>query len=134
VHVDFQRVSMTERIRLHVAIEQTGTAPILEDPDMILVRRMDTVEIECLPGDIPPSLAADLSKLATLDDTLVAGDLAVPAKVKLVTDPTHVVFSVSVSRAAVEEEEEEEVAEVEPEEVEVMVKGKAAKEEEEIEE
>jgi len=129
LHIDFQVVSMTEKLRLHIPIEQTGTAPVLSNPDMVLVRRMDTVEVECLPGDIPAHLTADLSKLETVDDDLLVSDLQLPAGVKLVTDPTHIIFSVAISRAAAEEEaaEEEEAA---AEEVEVVAKGKAAKGEE----
>jgi large subunit ribosomal protein L25 len=129
LHIDFQLVSMTEKLRLHIPIEQLGTAPVLSNPDMVLVRRMDAVEIECLPADIPAHLVADMSKLETVDDDLLAGDLALPANVKLMTDPTHIVFSVTISRAAAEEEEA--AAEEAPaEEVEVVAKGKAAKGEE----
>jgi large subunit ribosomal protein L25 len=128
LHVDFQVVSMTEKLRLHIPIEQGGTAPVLSNPDMVLVRRMDAVEIECLPADIPPHLVADISKLETVDDQLLVGDLVLPSRVRLMTDPSHVVFSVTMSRAAAEEEAE--AAEVATEEVEVVAKGKAARGEE----
>jgi large subunit ribosomal protein L25 len=128
LHIDFQVVSMTEKLRLHIPIEQEGIAPVLSNPDMVLVRRMDAVEVECLPADIPSHLVADISKLETVDDDLLVSDLQLPAGVRLITDPNHIVFSVTVSRAAAEEEAEEE--KVPAEEVEVVAKGKAAKEEE----
>jgi len=128
LHVDFHVVSMTEKLRLHIPIEQDGTAPVLSNPDMVLVRRMDTIEVECLPADIPAHLVADMSKLETVDDDLLVGDLRLPAGVRLMTDPTHIVFSVTMSRAAAEEEAAE--AAVVTEEVEVVAKGKAARGEE----
>lgn len=128
LHVDFHVVSMTEKLRLHIPIEQDGTAPVLSNPDMVLVRRMDTIEVECLPADIPAHLMADISKLETVDDDLLVGDLRLPAGVRLMTDPTHIVFSVTISRAAAEEEAAE--AAVATEEVEVVAKGKAARGEE----
>ena len=128
LHVDFHVVSMTEKLRLHIPIEQDGTAPVLSNPDMVLVRRMDTIEVECLPADIPAHLLADISKLETVDDDLLVGDLRLPAGVRLMTDPTHIVFSVTMSRAAAEEEAAE--AEAAVEEVEVVAKGKAARGEE----
>ena len=128
LHVDFHVVSMTEKLRLHIPIEQDGTAPVLSNPDMVLVRRMDTIEVECLPADIPAHLVADMSKLETVDDDLLVGDLRLPAGVRLMTDPTHIVFSVTISRAAAEEEAAE--AAVATEEVEVVAKGKAARGEE----
>jgi large subunit ribosomal protein L25 len=131
VHVDFQIVSMTEKLRLHVPIEQRGVAPVLSNPDMVLVRQLDAVEIECLPADIPAHLVADISKLEGVDDEVVLGDLVLPQGVRLMTAPSHVVFSVSISRAAaVEEAEEEEAAEPVVEEVEVVAKGKASRAEE----
>jgi large subunit ribosomal protein L25 len=128
LHVDFQVVSMTEKLRLHIPIELGGTAAVLSNPDMVLVRRMDTVEIECLPADIPPHLVADVSKLESVDDELLAGDLLLPARVRLLTDPSHVAFSVTLSRAAAEEEAA--AVEAASEEVEVLAKGKAARGEE----
>jgi large subunit ribosomal protein L25 len=128
LHVDFQVVSLTEKLRLHVPIEPEGTAPILDNPDMVLVRVMDAIEVECLPADIPNHVVADISKLMTVDDEVLAGDLQLPSGVRLMTDPDHVVYSVTLSRAAAVEEAE--AAAAAAEEVEVVAKGKAAKGEE----
>jgi large subunit ribosomal protein L25 len=128
LHVDFQVVSMTDKLRLHIPIEHEGTAPVLSNPDLVLVRRMDSVEVECLPADIPQRLMADISRLMSVDDELLVGDLKLPAGVRLMTDPTHVVYSVTISRAAAVEEAEE--AEAPSEEVEVVAKGRAARGEE----
>lgn len=120
-HVDFFAVSMTEKVRLHVNVIHEGQAPILTNPDMVLVRVMDAVEIECLPGDIPEHMVADLSKLLTVDDEVLVQDLVVPTGVKVLTEGDHVVFSVTPSRAALEEEPAETEA---PAEVEVVTKRK----------
>lgn len=128
LHVDFQVVSLTEKLRLHVPIELEGTAPVLDNPDMVLVRVMDAIEVECLPTDIPNRVVADISKLMTVDDEVLAGDLQLPSGVRLMTDPDHVVYSVTLSRAAAVEEAE--AAAAPTEEVEVVAKGKAAKGEE----
>jgi large subunit ribosomal protein L25 len=133
MHVDFQVVSMTQKLRLHVPLEQQGTAPVMSNPDVVLVRQLDAIEIECLPGDIPSHLVADISRLQTIDDELLVGDLVLPPGVRLLTDRKHVVFSVTLSRAGLEEEEEEEEEVVAAEEVEVVAKGKAARGEEEEE-
>jgi len=123
LHVDFQAVSLTEKLRLHIPILQEGTAPVLSNQDVVLVRNMDSIEIECLPTDIPNHLVADLSLLKTLDDEILAKDLVLPAGVKLIADSAHVVFSLTLARAAAEEE----AAAVEgtTTEVEVVAKGKA---------
>ncbi len=127
LHVDFQEVSMTQKLRLDIPIASDGEAPALANPDLVLVRNLDQVEVECLPGDIPGHIVADIRKLQTPDDEVLVKDLIVPAGVKILTDGTHLVFSLTFSRAAVEEEEAP--AEAAPTaEVEVVAKGKAAKE------
>jgi large subunit ribosomal protein L25 len=127
LHVDFQAVSMTEKIRLHVPIAHEGDAPAMKaNGDLVLVRNLDAVEIECLPADIPNHLVAVLAKLQSDDDEVLVSDLLVPDGVKVLTARDHVVFSLSMSRAgALEETEEAATAASEPE---VVAKGKAAKE------
>jgi large subunit ribosomal protein L25 len=127
LHVDFQAVSMTEKLRLHVPVIHEGDAPAMKlNGDLILVRNLDSVEIECLPADIPNHLVADLTKLQGEDDEVLASDLAVPNGVKVLTVHDQVIFSLTLSRAGTLEETEEGAATTaEPE---VVVKGKAAKE------
>ncbi len=126
LHVDFQAVSLTEALRIHVPIVHEGEAPAMRaNGDLVLVRSLDTVEIECLPNDIPNHLVADLSKLKQADDELLVRDLVVPAGVKVVTPADHVVFSLTLSRAGAVEEAEVAAPSAE---VEVVAKGKAAKE------
>ncbi len=130
VHVDFLAVSMTEMVRVNVAVVAEGEAPALASQDMVLVRGLDTVEVECLPGDIPENLVADLSTLETLHDEIVVSQLRPAKGVRMLTDGEQVLFSITPSRAAAAEEEVEE----EPETTEVEVVKKGKKEEEEGEE
>ena len=127
LHVDFQAVSMTEKLRVHVPIIHEGDAPAMKlNGDLVLVRNLDAIEIECLPADIPNHLVADLTKLQSEDDEVRAGDLAVPNGVKVLTAHDHVIFSLTLSRAGIPDETEEGAATAaEPE---VVIKGKAAKE------
>lgn len=125
-HVDFLAVSMTQKVRVEVHVVHAGAAPILTNQDMVLVRTLDTVMIECLPGDIPEHLVADLSKLITVDDEVLVKDIAAPDGVKILTDGDHVVFAVTASRAAVEEEEAAEAPKAD--EVEVVTKRKPKEE------
>lgn len=126
LHVDFLAVSMTQKVRMEVRVVQEGVAPILSNQDMVLVRNMDTIMIECLPGDIPEHLVANLAKLVTMDDEVLVSDIVAPAGVKILTEGDHVVFAVTPSRAAVEEEEVTEAPKAD--EVEVVAKRKLKEE------
>lgn len=125
LHVDFLAVSMTEKVRVSLAVIAEGQAPALGNPDMVLVRQADTVEIECFPGDIPEHAVADLSTLASVHDEIRARQLKLPENVKLLTDEDQVLFAITPSRAAAVEEAEE-AGEQAPEadDVEVVKKGK----------
>lgn len=126
LHVDFQAVSLTEKLRVHVPLVHEGEVPAIRaNGDLVLVRNLDTVEVECLPGDIPNHLVADLTKLKTADDELLVRDLVAPIGVRIMTPADHVVCSLTLSRAGALEEVEEETPSAE---VEVVAKGKAAKE------
>lgn len=60
LHVDFQKLDMTEKVRLTIPITLYGRENI-EDKDLILVQQLDEIEIECLPADIPQSIDVDVS-------------------------------------------------------------------------
>ena len=127
LHIDFLAVSMTEKVKLHVPVVHQGQAPVMTNLDMVLVRGLDNVEIECLPGDIPEHLVADLSTLLTVDDEILVKELKVPAGVKVLTEGDHVVYAVTLSRAGVVEEAVE-AETASPDEVEVVTKRKPKEE------
>ena len=128
LHVDFMAVSMTEKVRLTVSVVAGGEAPATaNNADLVLVRSLDNVEIECLPGDIPEHLVADLSTLQGIRDEVLVKQLSVPAGVKILTDPEQVLFAITPSRAAAVEEGTEEAPEAA--EVEVVKRGKKEEEE-----
>ncbi|NLJ97864.1 MAG: 50S ribosomal protein L25 [Tissierellia bacterium] len=60
LHVDFQKLDMTEKVRLTIPVSLHGRENI-ENKELILVQQLDEIEIECLPGDIPQSIDVDVS-------------------------------------------------------------------------
>jgi len=138
LHVDFYRVVMTEKLHAEVPLLLVGESPAVASGVAALIQHMDSVQVECLPGNLPSALEVDISLLKRVDQSLCIGDLARPDGVEILEDPEAVVVSLVTSRIARVEGEEAEVEVItpEPEEVEVVAKGKAAKgiEEEEKEE
>jgi large subunit ribosomal protein L25 len=130
IHVDFLAVSMTEMITAEVTITLVGEPEEVSTGTGILLQGANVIEIECLPGDLIPSLEVDVSDL-DYDTSLLVEDLRVPGNVTILSDPQEMVAQ--VVREALPEEEEEEEEELlveEPVEVEVISRGKAAEEEE----
>lgn len=128
VHVDFQAVSLTEKIRANVGIEITGTSPAVKDYNAVLVTGLDSLEVECYPQDLPERIVVDVSNLAKIGDGIYVRDIVLSEKVEVLDDPDEMI----VLATAAEEEEGEAPAEaVEGAEPEVIEKGKKEEEAEE---
>ena len=121
LHVDFQRVDETTRLRkkvpLHFSGEENSPA-VKTDKCLVSHVRMD-LEIECLASQLPEFVDIDLSNLVK-NQSLHASDLVLPEGIKAVKHGTQnpVIVAVTVPKAEVEE-----VAPV----VVVAAKGKDAK-------
>lgn len=127
LHVDFQAVSLTEKIRTQVSIELTGVSPAVKNYNAVLVSGLDELEVECLPQDLPERIVVDISTLENVGDGIYVRDIVLSDKVKVWNDPEEMI----VVATAVEEEKitEEAAVEVEPELS--VERGKKEKEEEE---
>ena len=137
LHVDFYRVLMSETMQATVPVVIVGKSPAVTNNMAALVQSLDSIQVECLPGDLPDAFEVDISILERTDQNILLGDLVVPEGVTILDDAETVLFSLAAARAIEEEEEEEEellYGAPEEEEVEVMAKGKAASEEGEWEE
>ena len=70
VHVDLQRVTENEPIRLHVPIHFAGEAgsPGVKTQGGVVSHMLTDVEIVCLPKDLPEYLELDLSQMNIIGD------------------------------------------------------------------
>jgi large subunit ribosomal protein L25 len=128
VHIDFQRVVMTENVRVMVAIELTGQAYGVKNEAAVQDFVSREVEVECLPAQIPAKLTLDVSELH-VGQHLEARAIALPPGVRLVTEPERTIVSLGHSRlAAGPEEKAEGLIETEKAEPEVIGRGRAEQE------
>jgi large subunit ribosomal protein L25 len=128
-HIDFQAVSLTEKVRADVRIILTGESPAVENYYGILVQNLESLEIEALPRDLPERIEVDVSVLKEIGDSLLVHDLSLPGEIEVLTDLDEAVVLVTapVSEEVAEEEEALE-GEAEPE---VIERGRREEEEEE---
>ena len=99
LHVDFLRVSMDEPLTVRVALALKGTAPGVTVEGGVLLHMLDMLEIECLPRDIPESLELDISGMGKIEDMLHVRDVALPAGVRLLSEPDEPVVKIVAPRA-----------------------------------
>lgn len=125
LHVDFQVVSLTEKIRASVQINLDGVSPAVKDYNGVVVSGLDAIQVEAFPQDLPDRITIDLSVLKSIGDAIYVRDLPVPAKVTVLDHPDEMV--VNVTGVAPEEAAEELPTSAEPE---VIEKGKKEEEEE----
>ncbi|NLF50266.1 MAG: 50S ribosomal protein L25 [Leptolinea sp.] len=130
-HVDFQVVSLTEKIRANVAIVLEGTSPAVKDLNGMVLTEMDFVEVEALPQDLPERIILDLAKLANIGDHITVKDVVLSDKVQILANPDDVIALVTYASAEELPAEGEGEAGSVSSEPEVIEKGK--KEEEEAE-
>jgi large subunit ribosomal protein L25 len=105
IHADFIRVAMDEVVRIEVPVVMHGHA-IGETHGGVTEQVLDTVEIECLPGDIPEEIRVVVTKL-DVGESVHVRDLQAPENTKVVSDGDLLVLTVAqptVHAAAVEEE------------------------------
>jgi len=128
LHVDFQTVSLTEKLRTEVAIILEGIAPAVKDFNAMIGNGISEIEVECFPQDLPESIKVDISILKEIGDAIYVKDLPVPANVEFLTDGEELVAITSAVKEEKEEEVEAEVVEPVAGEPEVIEKGKKEEE------
>ena len=124
LHVDFVRVSLTEKTRTEVPLRFTGDSPAVRTQGGVMVHAISQIRIEAVPQDIPHQIDVDVSKIEQIEDTLYIRDLVIDAsKIAILNDADQVVAKAVAPRA---EEVVEKPAAVEGE----AVEGEAAAAEE----
>src|SRR5205814_10521626 len=131
LHIDLKRIAMDQKLTVNVAIMLQGEAAGVKQQGGILEQVLREVEVECLPGDIPNSIDADVSELV-FGKVLRVADLPHSEKLKFLSDPDQTVAHITTVKE--EEVATPEVAAAEaaaaPTEPEVIKKGKQEAEEE----
>lgn len=126
LHIDFQAISLTEKIRAKVSVVLHGVSPAVKDFNGVVVHSLDAIEVEALPQYLPEKITVDISSLTQIGDAIHVRDLKLDENVTVLEDADEMIV---IIKGTVEEEAPvEEGAAAEPE---VIEKGK--KEEEESE-
>ncbi len=128
IHVDFQKVSMDETIRVLVPIVLEGRDDIKVQPS-ILAQQLDEIEIECLPMDLPEGdIELDVSEMQIGDSIMIEDlDIAKDEKITILRDLDDVICSLS-------EFIEEDVDAIEDEDLDMDVEPELVSDSEEEEE
>jgi large subunit ribosomal protein L25 len=105
MHVDFQRVDETTRLRKKVPLHFSGeeNSPAVKTDKCLVSHIRTDLEIECLAAQLPEFVTIDLSGLVK-GQSLHASDLKLPEGIKAVKHGTQNPVIVAVTVPRVEEE------------------------------
>ncbi len=123
VHADFLEVALDKAVKVSVPVNLVGQSPG-EKLGGIVNHILKTLEVECLPTNIPQVFDVDMSGVE-LDQVVHVSDMQLPEGVKVLQRPAEAIVSVHLAKA-----EEEKPAEGEEEAVEGEEKGEDAAAEE----
>jgi large subunit ribosomal protein L25 len=104
-HVDFYQVKKGEKIVVDVPIVLVGEAPAMKGKGRMLAHGVTSLNVECLPGSVPPQIEVDLSPLEEVEQAIHVKDIILDADVTVHTEPEQLVVKVSHAQMKVEEEE-----------------------------
>ena len=112
VHVDFQAIVLTERLRIKIPVILKGEPVGVKQEGGTLEHFLREVAIECLPTDIPVNVELDVSGLK-IGETVHVRDLIAPSHATITSDPAGAIASVQKPKE--EKPEEAAAAVTEPE-------------------
>ena len=106
LHLDFLSLDMSKTVRVNVEIYFTGKSKGVKESGGVFNILRRSVEVECLPAEIPESFSIDISPL-DVNQNFHVSNLQIPENIKLITSPKESLCAVS----EVTEEEESKVDE-----------------------
>ena len=124
IHLDFQEVSMTERLRTDVQLVFFGESPAVKSLNAVLMENLEELEVEALPGNLPEVIRIDLSVLKNYGDVIRVKYIHLGEDVEILTDAEEIVAAVMTPAA-----DEVTLPTTEAAEPEVIEKGKKEEEE-----
>jgi len=94
LHVDLLEVAMDKAIKVTVPVVVTGGDPAGVKEGGMLHHLSRELEVECLPANIPDHVVVDASALK-IGESIHVADLKLPEGIKAVTEPEHVIVSIT---------------------------------------
>ena len=103
IHIDFLALDMSQAVRVTVEIKFLGKAKGVKESGGVLSFLTRSVEVECLPNEIPNHFEIDVSPLE-LNESFHISDLVIPKNIKLITKQTETICLVSTAQEEIKAE------------------------------
>ncbi len=97
IHADFQRVAMNEKMDVVVPVRLEGTCADIAQYGAIIEHILREIEVRALVSAIPHEIVVDITPM-TINKGILAGDIAMPKGVELMTDPQAPVVHLAIPK------------------------------------
>ena len=98
IHADLYKINMNEKITTEIPLSFEGMAPAVKEHGGILVKQVDSVHVQCLPGDLVHEIIVDLAVLVSFDESISIKDLKLPEGIEVLNDETVMIANVAEPR------------------------------------
>ena len=108
IHTGFYKVNLLEKITAEIPVEILGEElnVLLKSGEGVLLTLLDTIEVECLPADLPPHFDVDVSALTAVGQGVTVGELKYNKdKVKVKAEEDELVVKIDYPQMQEVEEE-----------------------------
>jgi large subunit ribosomal protein L25 len=100
-HVDFMAVDEKKPIFTKVPLEFIGMSKLVREQGAQLNKKAETVDVKCLPADLPAKIEVDISVLTEVGQKLLISDLKkINERVTITNDPNNPVASITMPKLA----------------------------------
>ncbi|MFN2369772.1 MAG: 50S ribosomal protein L25 [Candidatus Krumholzibacteriia bacterium] len=100
LHVDLLEIPRGKPVTVDVSVYVTGTNAIVKSGEASVVMALDSIQLSCLPRDLPEQLEIDVTDLA-LNDKIFVRDVVAPVG-EIVDDPDLLALNIKPATVFVE--------------------------------
>ncbi len=93
-HVDFYQVDMSKKVTAEIPLSFVGESRAVKELGALLMKNIDSIEVECLPKDLVDHIDVDISSLLSFGDIILVKDIKVSSDLKVLNNPDDAVVSV----------------------------------------
>jgi len=93
IHIDLKRIDLTRKLRVSIPIHSHGEAKGVKQQGGVLDLVTRSIEIECIPDDIPNQFDVDVTELM-IGNNIRVSELKVSDSIRVLTSPDAVIAHV----------------------------------------
>lgn len=101
-HAVFQAIKENETVITDIPVKLVGEIPA-EKASLLVLKNLDHISVEALPGDLIDVVEVDASSLAEAGDKLHVSDIRLPSTITIKTEPEQVVATVETPKDQIAE-------------------------------